>query len=66
MGDLVVSQRVEAGKGATVTTVYHLINLGDDERYRALAAGVAETLHGLAVRVSGPWPAFAFTPELLG
>jgi hypothetical protein len=65
MGQLVVAERVEPGKEATAAAVYHLIAIGDDERYREIAAGVAGSLKGRVIRVSGPWPAFAFTPELL-
>jgi hypothetical protein len=61
----VLEERVERGTGATLATAYHLVAVDDLDAYRAAAAAAARPIAGLAVRVSGPWPPFAFTPELL-
>jgi hypothetical protein len=59
----VVEERVERGRGSTLATLYHLVAAEDVERYRAAASDVR--VDDVLVRVSGPWPAFAFAPELL-
>lgn len=56
---LVARERVEAGQGGLLATVYHLISRGDLASYRCIVEGApADTI------VSGPWPPFAFTPPL--
>jgi hypothetical protein len=51
-------ERVEVRAG--VTTVYHLVPRGSATTYhRALERSAARA--GLRVRVSGPWPPYAFT-----
>lgn len=62
-GDLAVADRVQEGPAAV--TVYHLIAAGTSEGYRARLAAAAPNLAPLVVRVSGPWPPFAFVPELV-
>ena len=52
---LVIAERRSTAAGPSI---YHLVSRADAERYRA---GL-RNLKG--VTVSGPWPAFAFTPEL--
>jgi hypothetical protein len=44
-------------------TMYQLIEKTAIDRYRAMADAV--TLTTPVLTVSGPWPAFAFAPELL-
>lgn len=61
-----MEERVETSERAPLrVTLYHLILAGDLERYRERASGLQETLAPHQVTVSGPWPAFAFSPELL-
>ena len=56
---LVTAERTEHGAGGLLATIYHLVDVRHVERYRdavgAPAAGVI---------VSGPWPPFAFAPQL--
>lgn len=59
--DLVAAARVEPGPA--LTSVYHLIWKADRARYRGRIDETA-ALAAIEVRVSGPWPPFAFTPEL--
>jgi Gas vesicle synthesis protein GvpL/GvpF len=61
--DLVVSARTdEAGKHGVA--IYHLIDRESVERYRSATASLTGVMPGCAIRVSGPWPPFAFVPEL--
>lgn len=55
---LVVDERSDS-RGELAAAVYHLIDRGSVREYRELLAGAAQT-----AAVSGPWPPFAFTPDL--
>lgn len=60
----VVDERLEPGQGALLLSLFHLIATADEARYRAAlqsARGPAQPQH---VTISGPWPPFAFAPEL--
>jgi hypothetical protein len=61
--DLVAADRVEPGP--VFATVYHLIASGGSARYRARLAEIASAVAPLVLRVSGPWPPFAFVPDLI-
>lgn len=56
---LVVRERIEAGQGGLLATVYQLIAKRDVATYRRAAEAAPP-----GVLVSGPWPPFAFTPQL--
>lgn len=43
-----------------LASVYHLVARADLRRYRAALATAAETLEGVRVEASGPWPPYAF------
>jgi hypothetical protein len=62
---LVVDESIDAGRGAVRVVVNHLIRVGDVDRYRARAESA---LTGAAafesVVLTGPWPPFAFAPEI--
>lgn len=60
----VVDERLDPGKGDLQGTVYHLVKATDAERYRAAIAAAAAALAPVELSVTGPWPAFAFVPEL--
>lgn len=60
---LLAAERRDLSAGRAFATVYHLIPAGSAEDYRQRVEGASLPR---AVRVTGPWPAFAFTPELLG
>jgi hypothetical protein len=61
--DIVAAERSEAGEGRVAATVYHLVAHTGVQRYRkrlaAVQPGDQQTLS-----ISGPWPPFAFVPEL--
>lgn len=60
----VVEERVEPGQGALRVSLFHLIAASDEARYRAALAASGDATSGRRVTVSGPWPPFAFAPEL--
>ena len=59
---LVAAERVDRGQGTLRVTVFHLVASGRLRAYTTKAAALRLPPH--QVVVSGPWPAFAFTPEL--
>ena len=60
---LVRAERIERhSEPGLLASVYHLIDRGAAAEYQRIA-GHAH-LEGLRVRVSGPWPAWSFAPEL--
>lgn len=56
---LVAAERREHGVGGLLATVYHLVDTRKLERYTKAAAVAVP-----GVIVSGPWPPFAFSPQL--
>ena len=62
--DIVVAERIATGEGALQVTMWHLIERGKARQYRRDLASVAGTMPPFQVIVSGPWPPFAFAPEL--
>jgi len=60
---LVEDERVDPGQGTLRLSVYHLIAAADEPRYRSALASVARAMPARAA-ISGPWPPFAFAPEL--
>lgn len=63
---LVVDQRIDEGKGELLGTVYHLIRSEDADRYRSGLEAVTSPLGPFRLLVTGPWPVFAFVPQLGG
>jgi len=60
MRSLVAEERTELGQGRVLWTLYHLVDRSALPGYeRAIASFVSPT-----VAVSGPWPPFAFVPDL--
>jgi len=47
-----------------VASAYHLIARGTAAEYTATVERAARGLEGVRVRVSGPWPPYAFAPEM--
>ncbi len=61
---LVVAEKAEPGDGDVRAMLYHLIDRRSTAAYcRALFAAAATV--EFSVKVTGPWPPFAFVPELL-
>jgi hypothetical protein len=59
LAPLVAAERRAPGAGALLATVYHLVNAADLGRYARLARRPPRS-----ITVTGPWPPFAFTPQL--
>ena len=57
---LVAAERSENGQGRSVASIYHLIERRHLDQYRAALSGVPSSI----ITVSGPWPPFAFAPDL--
>ncbi len=56
---LVAAERREHGAGGLLATIYHLVEARHVDRYKK---AVGNPVPG--VMVSGPWPPFAFSPQL--
>lgn len=61
----VVDERVQPGRGGVRSTLFHLVSREDVERYERAVEGSASRLVPWRAAVSGPWPPFAFAPELV-
>ena len=61
---IAVAERFEAGRGVLATTVYHLIDRGGVAKYNRALAKLRSRLMPQLLTVSGPWPPFAFVPDL--
>jgi Gas vesicle synthesis protein GvpL/GvpF len=63
LAGVVVAERVERHAAPPLlASAYHLIARGTSKDYRAEVARAGRALAPLRVRVSGPWPAYAFAP----
>ena len=61
---VLVDERVDEGRGELLGTVYHLVRSKDVERYRNRLEAAARSLAPARLYVTGPWPVFAFVPDL--
>ena len=62
---LAVEERIDAGRGRLQLAFHHLVNRGLSEDYEARVAGVVSRSKAADIVVtSGPWPPFAFVPDL--
>jgi hypothetical protein len=64
LGDIASAERIELGIGTLRVTVCHLVAHDALETYRRRAAGLPARLGQHQVMVTGPWPVFAFAPDL--
>jgi hypothetical protein len=64
--NMVGAEKAEPGQGEVRAMLYHLIDRGRSAAYRRALAGAAPEVEPFTIRVTGPWPPFAFAPELLG
>ena len=64
LGALVREERIAPGEGRLRAIVYHLVARRSIPQYRRRAAVLPALLAPRTVTVTGPWPAFAFVPEL--
>jgi hypothetical protein len=65
VGSIVSDERIDAPRGSIQVTMNHLVRRDRLERYESILtstiAGIKAPQH---VTVSGPWPPFAFAPDL--
>ncbi len=64
LGSLVRSERVAAGEREGLVTVFHLVPHKKLDAYRRHASELLSKLQPRTVSVTGPWPVFAFAPDL--
>ena len=64
LGSLVRAERAEAGERGLRLVAYHLVARRQVSRYSRRASVLQTLLTPYAVTVTGPWPVFAFAPEL--
>lgn len=64
MSAFLKAERVAAGERQGLLTVFHLVPLERLDMYRQRASGLQSMLPRHVVTVTGPWPVFAFAPEL--
>jgi hypothetical protein len=62
---IVAAERVERGADRVAAVVYHLVAAGAAEAYGQRVEAAGPALAPVTARVSGPWPPFAFAPELI-
>lgn len=65
VASLVVDERVQPGRGGIRSTLFHLVSREDVERYEQAVEASAARLAPWRAVVTGPWPPFAFAPELV-
>jgi hypothetical protein len=63
LAPLAVRQRYQPGTPALPEAVYHLVDKADVDRYAAEAA--AATKASPLLTVTGPFPPYAFAPQIL-
>jgi Gas vesicle synthesis protein GvpL/GvpF len=61
---IVLDERVEAGEGFVAARVYHLIARGTEGRYRQALDQFIRARVRNRIAATGPWPPFAFVPEI--
>lgn len=63
---IVRAEKAEPGQGAVRAVMYHLIRKGRRRAYLRAIDALVEDVAPMTLKVTGPWPPFAFAPELLG
>lgn len=62
---MVSRESIDNGEGRTFASVHHLIERGRSREYKTLVMQACSTLEtGQNIVVSGPWPPFAFVPDI--
>jgi hypothetical protein len=65
VSSVVDAQHVSGSRGGVQLTIEHLVRRSNVARYRRLLATCAGELEpNLDIAVSGPWPPFAFAPDI--
>ncbi len=62
---IAAGERIDTGRGRLQIAMHHLIERGRAEEYRAIVdRAVVQSRASEQVVISGPWPPFAFSPDL--
>lgn len=61
---IVMGERFEPGRGRVAATLYHLIDPAQVKPYRKALEPLQRQSGAGALTVTGPWPPFAFAPDL--
>jgi hypothetical protein len=62
---LAVDERIDAGRGRLQLAFHHLVDRGRSADYEARVEGVVSRSNAAdSIVISGPWPPFAFVPDL--
>jgi hypothetical protein len=64
LAPFVVDRRMQPGREGVRLTLFHLVNRTDVPSYQAAATEVEPRISPWRMVLSGPWPPFAFAPEL--
>ena len=62
----VVEERLSPGRAGVRSTVFHLVERAAVASYREAVQRAMKGMPAGSVTISGPWPPFAFAPELPG
>ena len=62
----VAEERVAPGRAGVRATLFHLVERDAVTTYREAVLRATETMPSGSVTLTGPWPPFAFAPELPG
>ena len=63
LAPLFAAERYQPSSASVPESLYHLVDRTSSARYATIAAGLTHATPALTM--SGPWPPFAFAPELL-
>jgi hypothetical protein len=62
---LVVDRRMQPGRAGVHATLFHLVRREDVPAYRRAIESARPSISPWSAVVTGPWPPFAFAPELV-
>ena len=65
LASLVRAERIQPGRGSFPAALFHLIDRGTAAAYRERVTALPPA-DSMQPQITGPWPAFAFAPELFG
>jgi hypothetical protein len=64
LSGFIADERIQPGRGSIRVTVFHLVNRKDIPSYVETAEDASHDIAPWRMSLSGPWPPFAFGPEL--
>jgi gas vesicle protein GvpL/GvpF len=64
LSPFIVDERIQPGRGGVRLTVFHLVQKQAVAAYIEAADATSGTIGPWHMSLTGPWPPFAFAPEL--